>query len=55
MNKVYLVENHKQVLFKSHDNEEVLWRYSLYVARKKKLYMVFKGEGWSCTIDKRFN
>lgn len=55
MNKVYLVENHKQILFKSHDSEDVLFRYSCYIAKKKKLYMVFKGNGWSTTIDGRFN
>lgn len=53
MNKVYLIKNHKQILFNSHDDEDVLYRYSCYVAKKKKLYMVFKGNGWSTTIDGR--
>lgn len=54
MNKVYLVENNKKVLFKSHNNEDILYRYSRYVAKKKKLYMIFEGKGWGCTIDGRF-
>lgn len=52
-NLYYNIENDFKLL-KSHKNFDVLYRYALYIGKKKKLFMVLKGDGFSMTIDKRF-
>lgn len=54
MYNVYLVENNKQKLIKSHKYEGSLHRYAKLYAKKTKSFLVFKGKGFSLTIDGRF-
>lgn len=55
MYNVYLVENHEQKLIKSHFAGDSLYRYAKLYAKKTKSFLVFKGIGFSMTIDGRFN